>query len=309
MSESKLQDLSIAVLAGGTSAEREVSLMSGAVIVEYLRPLCRELTVIDPQDSGWTSRLAGVDFVFNILHGGIGENGAVQGLLMSLGIPQSGSAVLGAALSMDKLRTEAIWRDLGLPVAPEALLTAESDFDQVIADLGEVFVKPAFEGSSLGMSIAKTGSELREAFARAESFSGPVFAEQRIIGEEYTVAILGDRVLPAIRLSATADFYDYHAKYLAEDTQYFCPCGLDSEAEQGIGELALRAFGAVGCSVWGRVDLMMDSKGKVALLEVNTVPGMTTHSLVPMAARAAGLSMSDLLVEIITLSLERGCQS
>lgn len=309
MSESKLQDLSIAVLAGGTSAEREVSLMSGAVIVEYLRPLCRELTVIDPQDSGWTSRLAGVDFVFNILHGGIGENGAVQGLLMSLGIPQSGSAVLGAALGMDKLRTKAIWRDLGLPVAPETLLTAESDFDQVIADLGEVFVKPAFEGSSLGMSIAKTGSELREAFARAESFSGPVFAEQRIIGEEYTVAILGDRVLPAIRLSATADFYDYHAKYLAEDTQYFCPCGLDSEAEQGIGELALRAFAAVGCSVWGRVDLMMDSKGKVALLEVNTVPGMTTHSLVPMAARAAGLSMSDLLVEIITLSLKRGCQS
>ncbi|MEY2909623.1 MAG: hypothetical protein RLZZ602_2146 [Pseudomonadota bacterium] len=309
MSESKLQDLSIAVLAGGTSAEREVSLMSGAVIVEYLRPLCRELTVIDPQDSGWTSRLAGVDFVFNILHGGIGENGAVQGLLMSLGIPQSGSGVLGAALGMDKLRTKAIWRDLGLPVAPEALLTAESDFDQVIADLGEVFVKPAFEGSSLGMSIAKTGSELREAFARAESFSGPDFAEQRIIGEEYTVAILGDRVLPAIRLSATADFYDYHAKYLAEDTQYFCPCGLDSEAEQGICELALRAFAAVGCSVWGRVDLMMDSKGKVALLEVNTVPGMTTHSLVPMAARAAGLSMSDLLVEIITLSLERGCQS
>jgi len=293
----------VAVLLGGTSSEREVSLMSGATVVNNLRPLCAEVRAVDPASEGWLEQLHGVDFVFNILHGGSGENGSVQGLLATLGLPQSGSGVLGAALGMDKLRSKAIWRDAGLPVAEAAVLASDTDFEAVIQTLGAVFVKPAYEGSSIGMSIARSASELAEAYAGARVYQGPVFAERRIIGEEYTVAILGDRALPAIRLQATETFYDYHAKYVSNDTQYFCPCGLSPKRESELAQLALAAFKAIDCSIWGRVDFMVDQQGQPYILEANIVPGMTSHSLVPMAAKAAGLSVPELLREIIELSV------
>ncbi len=295
----------VAVLMGGNSSEREVSLMSGVTIVDNLVPVCAQVRAIDPADSNWLAHLDGVDFVFNILHGGAGENGSVQGLLATLGVPQSGSGVLGAALGMDKLRSKAIWRDAGLPVAEAAVLTSDTDFEAVIQTLGDVFVKPAFEGSSIGMSIASSAEELAEAYANASVYQGPVFAERRIVGEEYTVAILGDRALPAIRLQATETFYDYHAKYVSNDTQYFCPCGLSTQREAELADLALAAFKAIDCAVWGRVDFMVDQQGQPYILEANTVPGMTSHSLVPMAAKAAGLSLQNLLSQIIELSLAR----
>lgn len=295
----------VAVLLGGTSSEREVSLMSGATVVDNLAPLCAQVRSVDPVNSDWLEQLDGVDFVFNILHGGSGENGSVQGLLATLGLPQSGSGVLGAALGMDKLRSKALWRDAGLPVADAAVLASDTDFEAVIRSLGEVFVKPAYEGSSIGMSIASSAEELAQAYANASLYHGPVFAERRIVGEEYTVAILGDRALPAIRLQATETFYDYHAKYVSNDTQYFCPCGLSKEREAELANLALAAFHAIDCAVWGRVDFMVDQQGQSYILEANTVPGMTSHSLVPMAAKAAGLSLQDLLREIIELSLAR----
>ncbi|MDG0978940.1 MAG: D-alanine--D-alanine ligase [Halieaceae bacterium] len=295
----------VAVLMGGNSSEREVSLMSGVTIVDNLVPVCAQVRAIDPADSNWLAHLDGVDFVFNILHGGAGENGSVQGLLATLGVPQSGSGVLGAALGMDKLRSKAIWRDAGLPVAEAAVLTSDTDFEAVIQTLGDVFVKPAFEGSSIGMSIASSAEELAEAYANASVYQGPVFAERRIVGEEYTVAILGDRALPAIRLQATETFYDYHAKYVSNDTQYFCPCGLSAQREAELADLALAAFKAIDCAVWGRVDFMVDQQGQPYILEANTVPGMTSHSLVPMAAKAAGLSLQNLLSQIIELSLAR----
>ena len=306
LTNTSLRDMTIAVLQGGLSAEREVSLMSGATVVEHLRPICKEVRVIDPSNAGWLDALAGVDFAFNILHGGAGENGSMQGLLSTLGIPQSGSGVLGAALGMDKLRSKSIWSSQGLPVADSEVLDADTDFNAVIERFGQVFVKPAYEGSSIGMSLATTELELAEAYRSAAQYRGPVFAEQRIVGEEYTVAILGDRALPAIRLAAQETFYDYHAKYISNDTQYFCPCGLSAKAEQALGELAVRAFRAIDCAVWGRVDFMMDDQGQPYILEANTVPGMTSHSLVPMAARAAGMSIGDLLTQIITLSLATG---
>lgn len=295
----------VAVLLGGTSSEREVSLMSGATVVDNLKPLCAEVRAVDPANANWLDLLAGADFVFNILHGGAGENGSVQGLLATLGLPQSGSGVLGAALGMDKLRSKAIWRDAGLPVAEAAVLEPDTDFGAVIQSLGAVFVKPAYEGSSIGMSIASSAEELAQAYANASVYQGPVFAERRIVGEEYTVAILGERALPAIRLQATETFYDYHAKYVSNDTQYFCPCGLSEAREAELAELALTAFKAIDCAVWGRVDFMVDQQGRPYILEANTVPGMTSHSLVPMAAKAAGLTLPELLREIIALSLAR----
>ncbi len=293
----------VAVLQGGTSSEREVSLLSGATVVQHLLPLCAEVRSVDPADGQWLQQLDGVDFVFNILHGGAGENGSVQGLLATLGLPQSGSGVLGAALGMDKLRSKALWRDAGLPVAEAAVLHANTDFQGVIDQLGAVFVKPAYEGSSIGMSIASSAAELAEAYAQARAFDGPVFAERRIVGEEYTVAILGERALPAIRLQAAETFYDYHAKYVSNDTQYYCPCGLSAAREAELAQLALAAFKTINCAVWGRVDFMVDEQGQPYILEANTVPGMTSHSLVPMAAKAAGLTLSELLREIIVLSV------
>ena len=300
-----LEQCVVVVLLGGTSSEREVSLMSGATVIENLEPLCAQVRAVDPANQNWLEQLAGADFVFNILHGGAGENGSVQGLLATLGLPQSGSCVLGAALGMDKLRSKAIWRDAGLPVAEAAVLDADTDFERVIQTLGDVFVKPAYEGSSIGMSIAGSAHELAQAYANASVYQGPVFAERRIIGEEYTVAILGDRALPAIRLQATETFYDFHAKYVSNDTQYFCPCGLSAEREAELASIALAAFKAIDCAVWGRVDFMVDRQGQPYILEANTVPGMTSHSLVPMAAKAAGLTIQELLREIIELSLAR----
>jgi D-alanine-D-alanine ligase len=297
-----LRQLPIAVLLGGSSAEREVSLQSGQTVVTALESLGYEVRPVDPADADWVNRLQGAGFAFIALHGPGGEDGSMQGALQALGIPHTGSGVLGSALAMDKMRSKQLWQGIGLPTAGFVTLSADSDWQAVIDRFGKVFVKPACEGSSIGMSSADSASALRAAFEAASHYSGGVLAEQYIEGPEYTVAVLGDRALPSIRLETDNAFYDYEAKYLSDDTRYHCPSGLASEEEAEISELALWAFRSLGCSVWGRVDLMRAADGRFYVLEVNTVPGMTSHSLVPMAAAAAGLDVPALVERIVELS-------
>jgi D-alanine-D-alanine ligase len=293
----------VALLQGGRSAEREVSLMSGTTVQGALERAGFRVRIIDPAETGWLDALRDVDFVFNILHGTGGEDGCMQGLLESLGLPYSGSGVLGSALAMDKLRSKQLWAGQGLPTADFVELSAASDWQAVIDSLGKVFVKPVAEGSSIGMSPAATASELEAAWTRAAVHGGRVLAERFIDGPEYTVSLLGERALPVIRLQAAGGFYDYEAKYLSEDTRYDIPCGLSPEEESALGDLALRAFRALGCTVWGRIDVMRERDGRFLLLEANTIPGMTSHSLVPMAAAAAGMNLEALVTQIIELSL------
>ncbi len=294
----------LAVLMGGNSAEREVSLSSGATVDAALQAAGFNTRVVDPAASDWLAQLAGVDFVFNVLHGPGGEDGCVQGALQMLDLPYSGSGVLGSALAMDKLRCKQVWQGVGIPTAGFVELTADSDWQALIERHGCLFVKPATEGSSIGMSRADTPKALRDAWSLAKPYSGRVMAEQFIDGPEYTVAVLGERALPAIRIEAQAEFYDYEAKYESEETLYHCPAGLSESETARVGALALQVFGSLGCSVWGRVDLMREPDGTFQVLEVNTIPGMTSHSLVPMASRAAGIELPQLVSEIVTLSLE-----
>jgi len=293
----------VAVLQGGTSAEREVSLMSGAAVSTALATAGFTVTRIDTAEPGWLRQIEGVDVVFNALHGPGGEDGVIQGALKVLGIPCTGSGVLGCALAMDKQRSKQLWLGAGLPTAAFTPLTGDTDWQAVIATYGKVFVKPVYEGSSVGMAPADSADSLQAAWRAACHYSPEVFAEQFIDGPEYTVAVLGDRALPSIRLEPKNEFYDYEAKYLSDETVYHCPSGLDASGEARIGRLALAAFHALGCSVWGRVDIMRDADGGFYLLEVNTIPGMTSHSLVPMAARAAGMEMPALVRRIVELSL------
>jgi len=297
------QGLSIAVLLGGSAAERSVSLESGANVAAALTAAGALVKRVDPIDAGWMAQLDGVDFVFNLLHGPGGEDGTMQGLLSHLGLPYSGSGVLGAALTMDKVRTKQVWQASGLPTPAFALPNAQSDWQQIIATLGTVFVKPACEGSSIGMSKASNAAELASSFASANRYGDAVLVEQFIAGDEYTVTILGDRALPSIRIKPAVEFYDFDAKYISDDTQFFCPSGLSSRDEAELAALALAAFRAAGAAVWGRVDILRDAAGQWQLLEVNTIPGMTSHSLVPMAAAAANMPMQDLLAEIYRLSM------
>jgi D-alanine-D-alanine ligase len=300
----------VAVLYGGTAAERDVSLVSGKAVFDALTRLGIGAELIDTRDAQWWRRVDGqFAHAFIVLHGPGGEDGTVQGLLQSMGISYTGSGVRASALAMDKLRTKWLWRGLGLSTPEFAVLTADSDFDAISAQLGAVMVKPAHEGSSIGMSRANSGAELRSAFALANRYDAVVLAERCIVGAEFTVAILGGRALPAIRLETDNTFYDYEAKYIRNDTRYLCPCELSAEKERELAQLALAAFDSVGCRGWGRVDVMQDGDGRFYLLEVNTVPGMTDHSLVPMAARAAGLDFDALVLDILRLSLldeERG---
>ena len=300
----ELRDSDIAVLLGGTSSERDVSLQSGATVADALASLGYRVRRVDPADEGWIEQLRGVGFAFNALHGPGGEDGTMQGALAALNIPGSGSGVLGSALAMDKVRSKLLWQGAGVATGGFVTLTSDSNWQQVIERLGKVFVKPACEGSSIGMASADTAEALEQAYLDASRYDGSVLAEQFIDGPEYTVAILGDQALPSIRMETDNEFYDYEAKYLSDDTLYHCPSGLTQQEEIEVAALALRAFQSVGCAIWGRVDTMRDVDGKFYVLEVNTIPGMTSHSLVPMAARAAGMDVPALVERIMTLSWE-----
>ena len=294
----------VAVLFGGRSAEREVSLKSGTAVLAALQNSGVDAHAFDPAVLDLQAlRDEGYDRAFIILHGRYGEDGTVQGALELLGIPYTGSGVLASALAMDKWRTKLVWQAAGLPIPGYELLTAVSDFEAVAQRLGlPLFVKPANEGSSVGVTKVKQANELRAAYEEAARHDTLVLAEQFIGNGEYTASILGDRSLPVIRIEPAKEFYDYEAKYLRDDTRYLCPAGLAPEKEAEMQQLAQQAFAVVGGTGWGRVDFLVDAAGKPYLLEVNTAPGMTDHSLVPMAARQAGMSFEQLVLNILELS-------
>lgn len=293
----------VAVLMGGNSAEREVSLNSGQAVLNALRSRNVDAYAVDPAtDNVYELPAAGFTRAFIILHGRGGEDGSMQAVLESIGLPYTGSRVLGSALSMDKLRCKCLWQGAGLPTPAWRVLKTEDDAEQS-AVLGlPLMMKPAREGSSIGISKVDSVDKLKAAWRFAREYDDSVIAEQFIDGNEYTVTILNDEALPVIRLETPREFYDYEAKYQANDTQYICPCGLDADAETAMQELALQAFDAAGVEGWGRVDLMRDAEGNNWLIEVNTVPGMTDHSLVPMAARAAGIEFDELVLRILATS-------
>jgi D-alanine-D-alanine ligase len=291
----------VAVLLGGKSAEREVSLKSGGMVLNALRSRGVDALPFDPAERGLDA-LIGERFerAFIALHGRFGEDGTVQGVLEWLGIPYTGSGVLASALAMDKLRAKLLWHAEGLPTPPYAVLTKDSDLRTVARKLGvPLMVKPASEGSSIGMSKVGSAAGLDEAYALAANYDHVVIAEKFIDGTELTAGILGDQVLPLIKIETPRDFYDYQAKYIADDTRYIVPCGLPAARERDMQALCLKAFRALGCRGWGRVDLMLNRQGRPFVLEVNTVPGMTDHSLVPKAARAVGMSYEDLCLRIL----------
>jgi D-alanine-D-alanine ligase len=297
----------VAVLYGGTSSERDVSLMSGQAVFDALQALQVPAELVDTQDAGWTQRFP-TEFAhaFIALHGPGGEDGTVQGLLETLGVSYTGSGVLASALAMDKWRTKQLWAGIGLPTPEFELLTPSSDFYGLISRWGGAVVKPACEGSSIGMAIVSSAAELKAAYQNAAAYDPVVLVERRIRGPEYTVAVLGRSALPSIRLETDNVFYDYEAKYVSNETRYFCPSGLSAARETELAQLALDAFSSLGCRDWGRADVMEDEQGKFYLLEVNTSPGMTSHSLVPMAARAVGLDFNLLVAAILGFSIERG---
>ena len=303
MTATTFNGMNLAVMLGGNAAEREISLESGASVAECLEQAGALVSRIDPAVIGWQAQLKDAAFVFNLLHGPGGEDGTLQGLLEFMGLPYSGCGVLASALTMDKIRTKLLWQGAMLKTPPFRVLTVDSDWQAVIDELGSVFVKPALEGSSLGMSRADSATQLREAFNQALRFGASVMAEQFVSGPEYTVAILGDRALPSVRIDVPGKFYDFDAKYRSDETLFSCPSDLSSVEELALADLALTAFRIAGGEVWGRVDVMRDDAGEWQLLEVNTVPGMTSHSLVPMAAKAVGLSLIELLTEIYQHSM------
>ncbi|AAM87172.1 D-alanine--D-alanine ligase [Yersinia pestis] len=301
----------VAVLLGGTSAEREVSLLSGQAVLAGLKEAGIDAYGVDTKDFPVTQlKEQGFDKVFIALHGRGGEDGTLQGVLEFLQLPYTGSGVMASALTMDKLRTKLVWQALGLPISPYVALNRQQfetlspeELVACVAKLGlPLIVKPSHEGSSVGMSKVDHASELQKALVEAFQHDSDVLIEKWLSGPEFTVAILGDEVLPSIRIQPPGVFYDYDAKYLSDKTQYFCPSGLSDESEQQLAALALQAYHALDCSGWGRVDVMQDRDGHFYLLEVNTSPGMTSHSLVPMAARQYGLSFSQLVARILMLA-------
>ena len=294
----------VGVLFGGQSAEREISLQSGTAVINALKEAGIDPVVIDVGENAISDmQAAKLDRAFIALHGPGGEDGRIQAVLEYLKIPYTGSDVQSSALAMDKLRSKQLWRGVGLPTPDFAVLQAHTDWAAVLDNLGgEVMVKPAHEGSSIGMSRVQSATELQAAYQNAAQYDGSVLVERLITGGEYTVAILDGKALAPIKLETDHRFYDFDAKYLAEDTRYLCPCGLSEAKEKELRELALNAFSALGCRGWGRVDVMADSAQNFYLLEVNTVPGMTSHSLVPMAAKAEGLSFAQLVIAVLLAS-------
>ena len=291
----------VAVLLGGRSAEREVSLKSGSMVLAALLKEGVDAHAFDPGQRALEELIRErFDRVFIALHGRYGEDGTLQGALELAGIPYTGSGVLASALAMDKWRAKLLWRASGVSTPACELLHPGMDFAGVAARLGlPLMVKPATEGSSIGMSKVADASGLEAAYRLAARYDATVIAEEFIQGIELTAAVLGQDALPLIRLETPREFYDYEAKYLANDTRYIVPCGLPPDAERSIQQESLRAFGVLGCRGWGRVDVMLDALGKPYFLEVNTSPGMTDHSLVPMAARHAGLSYEELCLRIL----------
>ncbi len=297
----------VAVLMGGSAAERAVSLRSGAAVYAALKRQGIDAVAIDVTTSP-IEALAGVscDRVFNIIHGRGGEDGVLQAVLEVMGIPYTGSQVLASALSMDKLRTKLCWQGYGLVTPQWVLLKNAQDLDGCIEKLGfPVIVKPAQEGSSIGMSKAHNRDELLAALTLASQFNCDVYAERWVTGKEYTVAILNNQALPVIRLETPNAFYDYEAKYNATTTQYHCPCGLSAEEEAQLKTIAVSASQVVGAKGWARVDVFIDNSGQYQLIEINTVPGMTDHSLVPMAAKQAGIDFDSLVWRILESSIEQ----
>jgi D-alanine-D-alanine ligase len=294
-------------MLGGTSAERPVSLNSGAAVLAALTRQGIDAHAFDPANRNLGDLISGeFDRVFIALHGRYGEDGCMQGALELLNIPYTGSGVMASAIGMDKWRTKLLWRAAGLPTADWAILDAASDFAAVEQKLGlPIFVKPAREGSSIGMSKVTVPGTLKTAYETAVEHDALVLAEKFIDGAEFTAGILGDRALPLIRLEPAKEkaFYDFEAKYLRDDTQYHCPAGLAEAQEMALRQLALDAIRLIGGRGWGRVDLMLDSHGNPYLLEVNTSPGMTDHSLVPMAARVAGMDFDTLCLKILEQTL------
>lgn len=295
----------VAVLLGGKSSEREISLLTGEAVHQALLRQGVRAERLDPSsDFPAALQQGGFDRAWIALHGRGGEDGSMQGLLSCLGIPFTGSGVLGSAIAMDKLRTKRLLAAVGVPTPRFHVLAGERDFAPALAELGlPLIVKPASEGSSIGMSKVQRAEDLPHAYATAARFGDEVFCEEWIQGAEYTAAILHDRVLPLIRIEARAIFYDYQAKYFSDETRYICPCGLEPATEQRFAAVAAAAFEAVAASGWGRVDLMVGADGIARVLEVNTVPGMTSHSLVPMAAAAAGIGFDELVWRILETSL------
>lgn len=294
----------VAVLMGGLSAEREVSLQGGQAVLEALIRRGVDAHAIDAgpdvinllQDEQY-------DRVFIMLHGRGGEDGVIQGALENIGLPYTGSGVAGSALGMDKYRCKLLWRGLGLPTADFVMLQGAADLDRAEAMGFPLMIKPSHEGSSIGMAKVENRQELQLAWEQAGGYDLDVMAEEWIAGSEYTASILDDEVLPLIRIETPNTFYDYEAKYQVDSTGYFCPCGLDSSQEDSLKVLAESAFRAVGANGWGRVDIMLDSERNPYLLEVNTVPGMTSHSLVPMAAKTEGIEFDELVWRILSASM------
>ena len=297
----------VAVLLGGDSSEREISLLSGNAVLAALARRGVAATAFDPRERSLLDLAAQrFDRVWIALHGPGGEDGTVQGALEYLGVPYTGSGVAGSATAMDKLRTKRLAQAAGVAAPESVALRGPEDFELALERLRlPLIVKPATQGSSLGMTRVASAEALPAAYAAAAAVDRTVFAEPWITGREYTVALLQDRALPSIRIETPGGFYDYEAKYFRDDTRYLCPSGLSQPAEQHLQSLALAAFAAAGGEGWGRADFMMDAAGRALLLEVNTVPGMTSHSLVPMAARAAGIDFDELVWRVLETSFVR----
>ncbi|WP_186198108.1 D-alanine--D-alanine ligase [Burkholderia gladioli] len=301
----------VAVLLGGVSAEREVSLKSGTLVVQGLREAGIDAHPFDPSERPLAAlKDEGYVRAFNALHGGYGENGQIQGALDFYGIRYTGTGVLGSALGLDKFRTKLVWQQTGIPTPPFEVVLRGDDYaaraPEIVAKLGlPLFVKPASEGSSVAVIKVKDAAALPAALDEAARHDKIVLVEKSIEGGgEYTACIAGDLDLPVIRIVPAGEFYDYHAKYIADDTQYLIPCGIEAGREAEVKRLARRAFDVLGCTDWGRADFMLDAAGNPYFLEVNTAPGMTDHSLPPKAARAVGISYSELVVKVLTMTLE-----
>ncbi|VGM95551.1 D-alanine--D-alanine ligase [uncultured Avibacterium sp.] len=304
-----LKQEKIAVLLGGTSAEREVSLNSGEAVLNALKSLGYDAHPIDPKTFPVAElKQQGFDRVFNILHGRGGEDGTMQGLLEQIGIPYTGCGVMASALTMDKMRTKMLWKAFGLPVANMEIVTkstvSELNPAAVVEKLGlPLMVKPSLEGSSVGLRKVNQLDELQSAVEFALGFDDTILIEEWLAGDEFTVPVLDNEVLPSIKIVPEGEFYDYEAKYVSDNTQYFCPAGLTEEREQELRQLVKRAYDAVGCCGWSRIDVMMDAEGQFRLVEVNTNPGMTSHSLFPKSAATVGYSFEQLVEKILELSV------
>lgn len=294
----------VAVLLGGRSAERAISLKSGKAVLDGLRRRGVNAHPFDPAEQPMEAlRQQEFNRVHIALHGRYGEDGTVQGALELMGLPYTGSGVMASALAMDKWRTKLLWQAAGINTPRHLLLNPQSDFDAVVKELGlPLIVKPSREGSTIGLTKVTTATDMLTAYESAAKHDMMVLAEQFIDGPELTVAILGETALPLVRIQTASGLYDYQAKYISEDTRYFCPSGLSAAEEDAIQMQALQAHKVLGCEGWGRVDVMLDKSGKPYFLETNTSPGMTDHSLVPMAAKAAGISFEDLVLRILELA-------